>query len=350
MRVVVVGATGNVGTSLLEALAAEDRVTSVLGISRRPPLEPERYPKATFVAADVGTSELVHHFRGAHAVVHLAWLFQPTHSPLVTWRANAVGSTRVFAAAAEAGVRSLVYASSVGAYSPGGKEQFVDESWPTDSVPTAAYGREKAYVERVLDTFEARHPEIRVVRMRPGFIFKRAAATEQRRLFAGPLLPRFLARPGRLPVLAHPPGLRFQALHSADAAEAYRLALVGGASGAFNVAADPVIDAAVLADVFGARRLCVPRPLVRAVVATAWHLHLAPADPTLLDLVLQLPLLDTTRAREDLGWKPRFTGVEALTEMLDGMADGAGGPTPSLAGDSAGSRWKEVATGVGEDV
>lgn len=348
MRVVVVGATGNVGTSLLESLGSDDTVTSVLGICRRPPVE--EWAKTTFVAADVASSELVHHFEGADAVVHLAWLFQPTHSPLLTWRTNAVGSMRVFAAAAEAGVGALVYASSVGAYSPGGKDQFVDESWPTDSVPTAAYGREKAYVERALDTFEARHPEVRVVRLRPGFIFKRAAASEQRRLFAGPLLPGFLTRPGRLPLLPHPPGLRFQALHSADAAEAYRLALVSDVRGAFNVASEPVIDAAVLAEVFGARRLSVPRPLVRAAVATAWHLHLAPADPTLLDLVLQLPLLDTTRARAELGWRPRFSGVEALREMLEGMADGAGGPTPSLAPDGAGSRVHEVATGVGEGV
>ncbi|MDP9404835.1 MAG: NAD-dependent epimerase/dehydratase family protein [Actinomycetota bacterium] len=346
MRVVVVGATGNVGTSLLDALASEDGVSSILGICRRPPRE--RRAKASFVAADVASSELVHHFRGADAVVHLAWLFQPTHSPLLTWRANAVGSIRVFAAAAEAGITTLVYASSVGAYSPGGKDQFVDESWPTHSVPTAAYGREKAYVERALDAFEARHPDVRVVRLRPSFIFKRTAASEQRRLFAGPLLPGFVARPGRLPLLPHPPGLRFQALHSADAAEAYRLALVGDVRGAFNLAAGPVIDAAVLADVFGARQLSLPRPLVRAAVAAAWHLHLAPADPTLLDLVLQLPLLDTTRARDELGWEPRFSGVEALREMLEGMADGAGGRTPPLAPDSAGRRLHEVSTGVGE--
>ncbi|HVE46226.1 MAG TPA: NAD-dependent epimerase/dehydratase family protein [Acidimicrobiales bacterium] len=346
MRVVVVGATGNIGTSLVEALGSEEQVSSILGICRRPPHE--RPPKTTFVAADVATSELTHHFRGADAVVHLAWLFQPTHSPQLTWKANAVGSIRVFAAAAEAGVSALVYSSSVGAYSPGGVDQYVDESWPTHSVPTAAYGREKAYVERALDTFEARHPNIRVVRLRPGFIFKRSAASEQRRLFAGPLLPGFLARPGRLPLLPHPPGLRFQALHSADAAEAFRLALVNDVRGAFNIAADPVIDAAALAEVFGARRLPVPRPLVRAAVATAWHLHLVPADPTLLDLVLQLPLLDTTRAQKELGWKPRFSGVEALREMLEGMADGAGGPTPTLAPDSSAGRVREVASGVGE--
>jgi hypothetical protein len=65
----------------------------------------------------------------------------------------------------------------------------VDETWPTHSLPSAGYGREKAYVERVLDAFEARHPDTRVVRLRPAFIFQRSAATEQRRIFAGPFLP-----------------------------------------------------------------------------------------------------------------------------------------------------------------
>jgi uncharacterized protein YbjT (DUF2867 family) len=37
MRVVVTGASGNVGTSLLRALAEEDSVEEVLGLARRRP-------------------------------------------------------------------------------------------------------------------------------------------------------------------------------------------------------------------------------------------------------------------------------------------------------------------------
>src|SRR3954452_17064424 len=223
VKVVVVGATGNVGTAVVRALADDDSVSEGLGIARRRP-EWQR-PKTTWVAADIAEDDLVPHLRGADAVVHLAWLSQPTHSPMVTWRANAVGSARVFEAASEAGVGALVYASSVGAYSPGPGRR-VDESWPTHSTPTAAYGREKAYVERLLDTFEARHPSVRVVRVRPGFIFQRSAATEQRRIFAGPFVPRIAGRRGVLPIVPLPHGLRMQVLHADDVAEAYRLAVV----------------------------------------------------------------------------------------------------------------------------
>jgi len=345
MRVVVVGATGNVGTSVVERLAAEPAVDSILGVARRTP--EWSAPKTEWAEADVGESDLVPLFRGADAVVHLAWLFQPTHDPLVTWHANVLGSIRVFAAVAEAGVGALVHASSVGAYSPGPKNRPVDETWPTHSRPTAAYGREKAYVERVLDSFVHEHPGVRVVRLRPGFIFKRQSAAEQRRLFAGPLLPGRLVRPGLIPVVPDPPGLVFQALHTDDAAEAYRLAVLGGAAGAFNVAAPPVIDGAALAGLFNARRLPIPRGLARAAVAAAWQARLIPADPALLELFLELPVMDTTRARSVLGWEPARSGLDALKEFLEGLRAGAGMATPPLDPHPPGGRLREVAAGVG---
>jgi UDP-glucose 4-epimerase len=345
VKVVVVGATGNVGSAVVRALTADDRVSEIVGIARRrPDWGP---PKTTFVAADVATDELVPLLLGADAVVHLAWLFHPTHRPTVTWQANAVGSARVFAAASTAGVGVVVYASSVGAYSPGPGRR-VDESWPTHSVPTAAYGREKAYVERLLDAFEARHPDTRVVRLRPAFIFQRQAASEQRRIFAGPLLPGSLLRPGRLPLVPWPAGLRFQALHASDVAEAYRLAVVGDARGAYNVAAEPVIDAAAIGEVLRSRVVPVPSPLARVGLTAAWLLHLVPAEPTLLDLALQLPLLDTTRIRTELGWSPTVSSLDALREVLEGTAEGAGGQTPPLVRDSPAGRLHEGATGVGE--
>jgi UDP-glucose 4-epimerase len=349
LRVAIIGATGNVGSRLLERLQADTQVTSIVAIARRRPAG-HRWTsegQGVWVEADIATDDLRPHLEGADAVVHLAWLFQPTHRPMVTWRSNAVGSARVLAAAADARVGTVVYASSVGAYSPA-PDRSVTESWPTHSMPTAAYGREKAYVERLLDAFEARNPDVRVVRMRPGFIFQRQAATQQRRLFAGPSLPRSLVAPGRLPRLPVPPGLRFQAVHADDVAEAYLLALTSDARGPFNLAAEPVITADILADLLGTRPLEVPRPVMRAGVALGWRAHLAPADPALMDLVLGLPLLDTTRARDELGWVPRRSATDAVRELLDGIVEGAGSSTAPLAPDSAAGRLRELAGGVGE--
>ncbi len=121
MRVVVTGATGNVGASVCEALSAEPAVDSILGLARRlPTLD---LPKVTWASADVSSSDLEPHFRGADVVVHLAWLIQPSHQPAVLEATNVEGTARVLAAVARTTVPALVYASSVGAYSAGPKDR-----------------------------------------------------------------------------------------------------------------------------------------------------------------------------------------------------------------------------------
>jgi UDP-glucose 4-epimerase len=346
-RVVVVGATGNVGTSLVESLAADPSVGSVVGLARRVPLWSA--PKTQWVAADLAEDNLVEVFRSADAVVHLAWLFQPTHDPTTTWRTNVLGSIRVFDAVAAAGVPALVYASSVGAYSPGPKDAGVDERWPTHGWPGAAYSREKAYVERVLDTAEHDHPGTRVVRLRPAFTFKRQSASQQRRLFAGPLVPNRLIQPWTVPVIPDLPGLRFQAVHTADVAEAYRLAVLKPVHGAFNIAAQPVVDAHLLAECLRARVVRVPVAPVRAALSALWHLHLVPASPQLFDCALRLPVMNTTRARTELGWVARYNSREAIHEFLAGLGTSADLATPPLSSPAeGGGRLGEVASGVGQ--
>jgi nucleoside-diphosphate-sugar epimerase len=328
MRVIVVGATGNVGTSLVAALDADPAVTSVLGLARRlPELE---LPKVDWAAADVSRDDLVPYFRDADCVVHLAWLIQPSHDRELLWRVNATGSERVFRAVADAGVGSLVYASSVGTYAPGPKDRRVDETWPTSGIATSQYSLQKASVERSLDRFEAEHPAVRVVRLRPGLIFKRSSASEQRRLFLGPLVPQRLLRPGLIPFVPATPSLVFQAVHTDDVADAYRRAVVGDARGAFNVSADDAIGPDELARLLGARKLPVPRQVLRYAAQITWRLRLQPSSIGWVDMALNVPLLDSGRARTELGWEPRRTGLEALADAIAGMSDLAGEPTPPL--------------------
>ncbi|MFI9586678.1 SDR family oxidoreductase [Streptomyces sp. NPDC052236] len=339
LRVVVTGATGNVGTSVVRALVNQPRIDSVLGLARRIP--DLTLPKTEWAAVDLArqenTQQLRRHFAGADAVVHLAWRFQPTHDPVTTWHTNVLGSLRVFEAVASAGVPTLVHASSVGAYAPGPKESpGVDEAWPTHGWPDAAYCREKAYLERILDTYEREHQDIRVVRMRPGFMFKEGSASEQRRIFAGRFLPGSLMRPDLLPCVPDLEGLRFQALHTDDAAEAYCSAVLGDVRGAFNLASEPVVDARALGELLGVRVVRLPRRAVRIMLAAAWGLHVVPASPHLFDAVLRLPLLDSSRAREELEWKPTRTSLEAIEEFLHGVRKGAGEATPPLAGHKVG--------------
>jgi UDP-glucose 4-epimerase len=346
MRVVVVGATGNVGTSVLRSLADEPAVDSILGVARRLPAL--GYPKTDWAQADVSRDDLGPLFNGADVVVHLAWLIQPGRDEATLRATNVDGSARVFEAAAAAGVPALVYASSVGAYSPGPKDRRVDESWPTQGIESSFYSRHKAEVEGLLDRFEQATPSMRVVRLRPALIFKREAATGIRRLFAGPFLPSPLVRRELIPVVPRTERLVFQAVHSADVGGAYRLAALTDVKGPFNVAAEPVLDPDELALVMSARPIPVHPGLLRAGAALTYRLRLQPTEPGWLDMGLAVPLMDTTRARRELGWEPRRGADDALRELLEGIRDRAGVDTPPLArGTSGRLRARELLTGVG---
>jgi UDP-glucose 4-epimerase len=347
MRVIVSGATGNVGTSVLEALGREAKVDEIVGLARRVPAV--EMPKVRWVGADVVEDDLGPIFSGADAVIHLAWAIQPSRDEAMTERINVEGSRRVFDAVAAARVPALVYASSVGAYSPGPKQRRVDESWPVEGIPSSFYSRHKAAVEDLLDELEGRAPELRIVRLRPGLIFKSEAASEIRRLFAGPFLPGFLVRKQLVPLIPRVPRLRFQAVHSRDVGEAYRQAVVRDVHGAFNIAAEPEIGVEELCELFGARSFPLPAGALRAAADLSWKLRLQPTSPGWLDLALGVPMMDTSRARKELGWEPTVTSLEALDDLLQGMRNAEGAPTPPLDPTAGGTmRAREFATGVGQ--
>jgi UDP-glucose 4-epimerase len=347
MRIIVVGATGNIGTSVLRSLEDEDRVESVLGLARR--LPGLTVPKVEWAAADVVTDDLVPHFRGADAVVLLAWIIQPSRDLDKQWMVNVEGSTRVALAVREAGVPALLYASSVAAYSPGPKDRRVDESWPTAGSPTSYYARHKAEVERRLDSFEARNPDVRVVRMRPGLVFKREAAEGIRRLFAGPFLPSALVRRELINLVPDIPNLRSQIIHSYDVGEAFRLAIVNEAArGAFNLAAEPPVDASEIGRILDARPVPVSARLASAGARLSWLARLQPVSEGWLEMALNVPLMDTKRGREELGWTPRRSAGEALLDLIEGLRTRSGLDTPPLSPRTSGPlRVRELLTGVG---
>lgn len=330
MRVVVTGATGNVGTGLVARLTATDAVSEVVGLARRLPRPLPQLDRVRWQRADVTTTDLEPIFDGADVVVHLAWVIQPIRDQAYLHRVNVHGTKRVLDAVGAAGVPAMVYASSVGAYSAGPKHQSVEESWPTGGVPTSLYSRQKAEVEELVDRFEAHHPGTRVVRLRKGLVFSAGAASEIARYFLGPFVPLRLIGRRRLPLVPNTRRLVFQAVHTDDAATAYVAAVTGDASGAFNIASDPPLDGPLLAEVLRARSVPLPAGPLRAATALSHFLRLQPTSPGWLDLALAAPVLDTTAARVRLGWAPQRSGPEALAELVDGFAEKAGMATPPL--------------------
>jgi UDP-glucose 4-epimerase len=343
MRVAIVGATGNVGTAAVNRLRADAAVTEIVGVARRIP--DAHVDGVRWHAADIARDDLRPALERVDAVLHAAWAIQPSRDLGRLWRTNVLGTRRLSEAAVACGVRSMIYLSSVGAYSPAEKDLPVTEEWPTHGVATSSYALQKAEVERHLDHLAQQHPAFRVVRLRPGLVFQRASATHVRRLFLGPFFPRVAARPRVVPDI---PGLRFQCIHVEDVADAAHRALVRDAEGPFNLAAEPPLGVPEIASVFGASTVAVPVAAARRAVSVAYGLRLSPVGVGWLDMALGVPLMDCGRAERELDWRPRISALDALDEMVTGVRDGADGPTPVLARSTGGPlRAREFLGGSG---
>ncbi len=330
MKVVITGATGNVGTALLRRLADEPDI-EVHGISRRPPADGPPYQGLEWTPIDIGQAGaeevLDVAFEKADAVVHLAWLIQPSHDHRELYRTNVAGSARVFGAAAAAEVPHVVHMSSVGAYSPGRKDHRVDESWLVRGVTSSFYSRHKAAVEHMLDQFEDR---FLVSRPRPGLILQPDAGSEIRDYFLGSLVPKALFR-HKIPLLPLPRNMVLQFVHADDVADALVRILKQRPHGPMNLVAEPVVTPRVLAELLGGRHVPIPSWLLRSTASVTWHLRLQPTPPGWIDLALASPLLDASRARTELGWEPRHDSHETLRALLRGIGEGDGvGASPVL--------------------
>ncbi|GAB3256551.1 Rossmann-fold NAD(P)-binding domain-containing protein [Arthrobacter pigmenti] len=330
MRIAIVGATGNVGTALLRRIKTAAPETDLVGVVRRKPsTDREPYQGVTWHELDIGRfdapDKLAVALQGADAVVHLGWILQPNHREEELYRVNVIGTGHVADAAGKAGVRHLVYASSVGTYSPAPKDRRLDEKWPTGGIHTSHYSRQKAATERIIDRFDESHPQTVVTRLRPGLIFQADNGSEVGRYFLGPVVPKSLADKIKLPVLPMPRKMVFQAVHADDVAEAYWLALKLRAGGAFNIAAEPALTPSEVARIFGAKRtINIPVNALRVLAAVTWKLRLQRSDPGWIDMAGQAPVMDTERARSILGWSARKSSVDALRDVLFGLGSGTG--------------------------
>lgn len=346
MRIIVTGASGNIGTALLRRLGEESQRLDVVGICRRPPAARPPYDSASWHELDLAEADAGERLgvllAGADAVVHLAWLFQPSHDLDYLERANVAGTAALVRAAASAGVAHVVHLSSVGAYAPGPDGVRVGESWPVEGVPSLPYSRQKVAVERLLDAQEqAGGPTgMRIARLRPGVVVQRAAGSALLRYGLPAVFPASLVR--RLPVLPLDRSLVVQLVHASDVADAIVRTLRAGATGAFNLVAEPVLTRDDIAAALGARPLHVPKAMVRGAAALAWRARVQPVDPGWLDLAYAVPTLDAGRAHRELGWVPSVDAHSALAEAVAGMADAAGTASPALRRRSVGRQLVQL--------
>lgn len=331
MRIVITGASGNVGTALLRALPEQH---DVVGIARRPPEKLGVYRRAEWCSLDLSehhdVAGLRRVFESADAVVHLAWGFQPTRNTRYLTQLGVGGTDAVLRAAHAAGVGHLVHMSSVGAYAPGRYGERVDESWPTTGIDSSPYSRDKSAAETLLDEYEQRlgPTAISISRIRPGFILQRDAASGLLRYGLPGYLPMQLV--SWLPLLPMDRRLCIPLVHTDDVAEAISQVIEGRATGAFNLAAEPAVGRDDIAAALRARPVHVPSRVLGALVDLSWRARLQHIDRGWLDMAFTVPLLDCSRAKRELGWEPRWSATAALQDLLDGVASRAHTASPAL--------------------
>ena len=326
LTVAVTGPTGTFGAGLLPLLEADDRVDRVVGVARRP-FDPAArgWTKMEYRRGDVRDPEVLEEaFAGADVVVHLAFLITGTSGREVTRAVNVEGSLNVVRAAAAVGARRLVYASSVAAYgfhadNPVG----LTEDWPTRPAARLFYAQEKAELERLLGEEVDALPDLDLFLLRPPIVLGPHAVGGKE--LPAPLMALGRAAAGlldRLPVaLPVPaPAIPIQLVHEDDVGRALQLCVVGaGPSGAYNIAGDGVVTGADVARELGLTPLPVPAGVAHRVARGLAALPAPPFLPPVLDWVeagAQPSIMDTTKARELLGWEPRVTALEALRSTL----------------------------------
>jgi nucleoside-diphosphate-sugar epimerase len=327
LTVAVTGPTGTFGFGLVPLLQRDPRVARIMGIARRP-FDPSAHgwSKMEYRRGDVRDVDALHEaFEGAHVVVHLAFMITGTASRQTIRAINVDGTLNAFRAAAAAGVERFVYASSVAAYgfhpdNPIG----MTEEWPVRPAARLFYAQEKAELEQRLGDEARAHPEVGLYLLRPPIVLGPHAAGAKGALpppLAG-LVERVLELAGRLPVPVPVPApeLPMQFIHEDDVGQALlRCVVADGPPGAYNVAADDILTAVDVVRELGLTPLPVPAGVVQSAARAAAQIRLpsfAPPVSEWVEAASHPAIMDTTKAKRQLGWRPHHTALQALRVTL----------------------------------
>jgi nucleoside-diphosphate-sugar epimerase len=321
--VAVTGPTGEIGKPFVNALETTREVGRVLAMARRP-FDPGElgWRKTEYRQGDIldraAVDELV---AGADVVVHLAFIV--VEATAASYDINIEGSRNVFEAAVAAGAARLVYTSSVAAYGYHDVGGLLTEDTPTRGTERHAYSHQKAEVERVLrqalagaDTHEyVFRPCIVAGPLAPALVNQLPYVRYAEKV---PEVVRGLAArmPGVKPVLPDH-GVPIQLVHHDDVADALVSAVLGnGPPGIYNLAGDGVIRIRDIARELGWRWVPIPRQAIDVTAEAVARMPRMEVQAGWLEALRTPMLMDCTRAREELGWQPRYDTRQTLREVV----------------------------------
>lgn len=325
LTVAVTGPTGDIGKAFIRALEAAPQVGRVIGMARRPfDPEAEGWTKTEYMQGDVLDRAAVDVLvKDADAVVHLAFLIMDADGD--GREVNLEGSRKVFEAAVSADAKRIIYTSSVAAYGfYADNPSPLDESVPPRGTQEHAYSAQKAEVEELLKEATATS-QIDTYIFRPCIVAGPTALSlieEIPFVQFGEKIPSVVKKlVGAVPLLrpvVPDPGLSFQLVHEDDVAHALVTAAIGkGNPGIYNLAGEGDITVSDVARALGWYSVPVPDLAVDVTVEIISRLPLMPAKASWLNAIRVPVLMDTNKARTQLGWEPEYDALDTLADTVN---------------------------------
>jgi UDP-glucose 4-epimerase len=324
LTVAITGPTGDIGRALLRQIDDAPEVDRVIGMARRPfdpaefGLEKTEYRQGDILDPD-SIADLV---EGADVLVHLAFIILGGHDE--TTQINLEGTKNVFEAAISGHVKRFVYTSSVAAYGfhEDNPQPLTEEVQPRGT-ESFYYSRQKAELERELHRM-VDSSDVEAYVFRPCIVAGEDALTmisaplEQLQL--GGRLPQVTTFLNYVPFLKPvlpDPGTPFQLVHHDDVAQALVAAITGrGEPGIYNLAGDGTISFGDFASALGWYSVPVPNFAVEVTADVIAKVPFTPAEFSWINAARVPVIMDTTKAREKLGWEPAHDTRETLEETV----------------------------------
>jgi nucleoside-diphosphate-sugar epimerase len=324
LTVAVTGPTGEIEIAAVTALERDPAVERIIGMARRP-FDPSAYgwTKTTYRQGDILDRDAVDALvADADVVVHLAFIIMGSREESA--RINLAGTRNVFEATAAAErPRRLVYTSSVAAYG-----YHSDNPVPlTEDVPPRGsaehyYSEQKAACEAVLAEVTA-GSSLEVFILRPCIVAgpdaKALADAMPWNQLPAPVRVATRALPILKPVVPDP-GYPLQLVHHDDVASAIALAATSPAPpGAYNIAGDGVVTVSDVATALGGRPVRVPAQAASAASAVIAKAPFVPSVLEWLHTARTSMVMDTGKAKSELGWRPTYTSAQTLQALAEAV-------------------------------
>src|SRR3954453_10483840 len=231
MRYVITGGSGYIGSRLVDHLSKREDTEQVVICDVQPPVASG--PKVGVQSLDVrdaGACRAVLERVRPDALVHLAFILNPSHDEHFMYDVDVNGTQNVLEAASGAGTEHVLVTTSAVAYGAFPDNPVpITEEHPVRGVADFSYARDKTESDRLCQLWDLRHPERTLTIVRPCIVF-------------GPNVDNYLVRiwtkaPSQ-PGVGNLLDQRVQFVHEDDVVDGIIRLLEGKHRGAFNVAGD----------------------------------------------------------------------------------------------------------------